>query len=173
MTNTNKLVKFYQGCDGGKTGYTTEALFCLSATAKRGDTRIIATVIGEQNGKQRFKDVSDLFNYSFKAYENEVVVRKGENIGKTVKVEKGKQSEVEVYADENVSVFKKRAGDDNVEIVYELSDSVKAPVKRGDVVGNAKIVKNGVVIKTVELKAADNVDKENFFDAIRRILSNW
>ena len=157
MTNTNKLVKFYQGCDGGKTGYTTEALFCLSATAKRGDTRIIATVIGEQNGKQRFKDVSDLFNYSFKAYENEVVVRKGENIGKTVKVEKGKH----------------RAGDDNVEIVYELSDSVKAPVKRGDVVGNAKIVKNGVVIKTVELKAADNVDKENFFDAIRRILSNW
>ena len=173
MTNTNKLVKFYQGCDGGKTGYTTEALFCLSATAKRGDTRIIATVIGEQNGKQRFKDVSDLFNYSFKAYENEVVVRKGENIGKTVKVEKGKQTEVDVYADENVSVFKKRAGDDNVEIVYELSDSVKAPVKRGDVVGNAKIVKNGVVIKTVELKAADNVDKENFFDAIRRILSNW
>lgn len=125
MTNTNKLVKFYQGCDGGKTGYTTEALFCLSATAKRGDTRIIATVIGEQNGKQRFKDVSDLFNYSFKAFENEVVVRKGENIGKTVKVEKGKQAEVDVYADENVSVFKKRAGDDNVEIVYELSDSVK------------------------------------------------
>ena len=114
-----------------------------------------------------------MFNYSFKAYENEVVVRKGENIGKTVKVEKGKQTEVDVYADENVSVFKKRAGDDNVEIVYELSDSVKAPVKRGDVVGNAKIVKNGVVIKTVELKAADNVDKENFFDAIRRILSNW
>lgn len=66
MTNTNKLVKFYQGCDGGKTGYTTEALFCLSATAKRGDTRIIATVIGEQNGKQRFKDVSDLFNYSLR-----------------------------------------------------------------------------------------------------------
>ena len=73
----------------------------------------------------------------------------------------------------NLENLKKRAGDDNVEIVYELSDSVKAPVKRGDVVGNAKIVKNGVVIKTVELKAADNVDKENFFDAIRRILSNW
>ena len=67
----------------------------------------------------------------------------------------------------------RRAGDDNVEIVYELSDSVKAPVKRGDVVGNAKIVKNGIVIKTVELKAADNVGKENFFDVIRRILSNW
>ena len=90
-----------------------------------------------------------------------------------MKVEKGKQAEVDVYADENVSVFKKRAGDDNVEIVYELSDRVKAPIKRGDVVGNAKIVKNGVFIKTVELKAADNVGKENFFDAIRRILSNW
>lgn len=173
MTNTNKLVKFYDGCDGGKTGYTSEALFCLSASAKRGDTRIIATVIGEQNGKQRFKDVSDMFNYSFKAYENEVVVKKGENIDKTVAVIKGKQKEISVYADENVSVFKKRGDGDNVEIIYDLHDSVKAPIKRGEVVGNAKIVKNGVVIKTVDLKASDDVKKENFFDAIRRILSKW
>ena len=70
MTNTNKLVRFYQGYDGGKTGYTSEAGHCLCATAKRGDTRFVSVVIGAPDSKSRFKQTSDMLNYGFANYQN-------------------------------------------------------------------------------------------------------
>ena len=74
LTNTNKLIRFYQGCDGGKTGYTNEAKHCLCATAKRGDTRLIAVVVGAPDSKTRFKETSDLLNYGFGNYESKVML---------------------------------------------------------------------------------------------------
>ena len=68
LVNTNKLVRFYKGCDGGKTGFTNDAMYCLSATAKRGDTRVIATVLGAESSKSRNNEISTLFNYAFHNY---------------------------------------------------------------------------------------------------------
>ena len=73
MTNTNKLVKFYDGCDGGKTGFTNEAGFCLTATAKRGNMRLIASVLKANTSQDRFNTVSSLFNYGFNNYSNNVL----------------------------------------------------------------------------------------------------
>ena len=82
MTNTNKLVRFYQGCDGGKTGYTGEAKHCLSATACRNGMRVIAVVVGADDSKTRFKEVSDMFNYAFANYENKIYLDVGADVGK-------------------------------------------------------------------------------------------
>ena len=68
ITNTNKLVRFYDGCDGGKTGFTNEAGFCLGATAKRNNMRIISVVIGEKSSADRFADVRTMFDYAFANY---------------------------------------------------------------------------------------------------------
>lgn len=125
MTNTNKLVKFYRAATAARRAIRPRRCsVCLQPqSAATRELSQPSSASKTENSGSRTSAICSI--YSFKAFENEVVVRKGENIGKTVKVEKGKQAEVDVYADENVSVFKKRAGDDNVEIVYELSDSVK------------------------------------------------
>lgn len=173
ITNTNKLVRFYNGCDAGKTGYTSEALFCLSASAKREDMRIICTVIGEQNGKTRFADVGKMFNYAFANYENKILINKGEGIDQTVEVLKGKNNVAVLTPAENVCVFGKKGGNNDVELVFNIPNNVKAPMRAGEKVGEVSIVQNGVVVKTVDIVAAENIDKANFFDGIKRICENW
>ena len=98
LTNTNKLVRFYKGCDGGKTGYTDDAGFCLAATAKRGALRVVGVVIGEADSKTRFKDVSGLFDHAFNNYTTKVLFDKDEYIEQKAR-EKGyvKDGEIVFY----------------------------------------------------------------------------
>ena len=173
ISNTNKLVKFYNGCDGGKTGYTSEALFCLSATAKRGDMRIIATVIGEQNGKQRFKDVSDVFNYAFATYENKTLCAAGDDAGREIEVVRGKNKTLKLTVDENLSAFSRKGEEKQSEIVFNIPDKIVAPVGKGEKIGTASLVTDGVVVKTVNVVAAEDAEKMSFGDAIKRLLQNW
>ena len=88
LVNTNKLVRFYAGVDGLKTGYTSEAKFCLSATAKRDNMRVIAVVLGEPNTKTRNAEVAALFDYAFSQYTNMPIFKAGDEIG-TFEVAKG------------------------------------------------------------------------------------
>jgi D-alanyl-D-alanine carboxypeptidase len=172
MTNTNKLIRFYKGCDSGKTGFTSEAMFCLSASAKRGDMRVIATVIGAPDSKKRFSGVSDLFNYAFGSYENKVIYEKGVALPETVEVVKGRTDALQVVPERNVSAFTQR-GEDNVIVNVELPEKISAPIKKGDAVGRAVIVRDGVVIGEVTLLAAEDVEKARLIDYIKRITSNW
>lgn len=166
MTNTNKLVRFYDGCDGGKTGYTSEAMHCLTATAKRGDTRVIAVVVGAPDSKTRFKEVSDMFNYAFANYESKVYVNSCANVGK-LDVTGGKQNSVEIIAANKLAAFGKKGSNDYA-VDYELDASVKAPVKAGDKVGVAKLIdKNGNVVNQVDVICSSNVEAKTYWDYVK------
>lgn len=107
LVNTNKLVRFYTGADGLKTGYTAEAKFCLSATAKRDGLRVVAVVLGEPNTKIRNNEVSSMFDYAFSQYTMKSIYKPGELLG-SVKVEKGVLPELKIQADRSYSVLVKK-----------------------------------------------------------------
>ena len=170
MTNTNKLVRFYQGCDGGKTGYTSEAQHCLVATAKRGDTRVVGVVVGAPDSKTRFKEVSDMFNYAFANYSSKVYLSADQTY--QVKVDGGKQKKLAVAPASRLIAFGKK-GQNNYELEIDLPETVKAPVYNGDVVGRACLVDaTGQVVKEVDLIATCDVQTKGYWDYVKQIVAN-
>lgn len=173
ITNTNKLIRFYNGCDGGKTGYTSEAKFCLSATAKRDNMRVIAVMIGADSAKNRNAAVSSMFDHAFQVYSNEVLLKEGSEIDNDVEVVGGKKNDIRLTVNKDVTAFINGAVDDNYEIRYELPERIKAPVKQGDAVGKAFLVKNGEVIGEYTVIAMEDIARRNLFDSIGDIGDNW
>lgn len=171
IANTNKLIKYYQGCDGGKTGFTNDAGFCLTATAKRGNMRLVSSVIGAPDSKVRFKESSNLLNYGFNSFVNKAVLDKNIPLDGKIDVLNGKIKQVEVVPENNFYVFSARNGNDKIECDYQ-TNNVSAPVNKGDVVGKATIYKNGVLVGSVNLVSNANVEKMSYFDYIIEISKN-
>ncbi len=171
ISNTNKLIRFYEGCDGGKTGFTNEAGFCLTATAKRGNMRLIACVIGAENSKERFNEVSTLFNYGFNNYCNKCIVDGAMPINEKLEVKNSTIKQIDVIPENNFYVFSKRNSNDKIETSIKFND-VKVPIEKGEVVGEITIFKNGVEIGRVNLLSTVKVDKMTYFENIKEILFN-
>lgn len=172
ITNTNKLVKFYQGCDGGKTGFTSEAKFCLCATAKRNDMRVISVIIGADSSKVRNAAISASFDYAFANFSNKVMLKGGEKLDFEANVTSGKQSSVSIAAERDLTRFVGLDDKSKYDVRYEISD-VKAPLKAGDKVGVARLLKDGVEIDSVNVVSLEDVQSRNLFDAILDIARNW
>lgn len=173
MTNTNKLVRFYNGCDGGKTGFTSEAKFCLAATAKRDNMRVVGVVIGGDSSKDRFDAVSGMFNYAFGNYAAVKLVAAGDSIENSVKVSVGKKRDIELTVAEDVVAFGKRGDKAQAEVRYELPEKIKAPVQAGQTVGKGYIVVGGEVKGEFDVVAAETVERASIWDLIKRIGSGW
>ncbi|HEY0827054.1 MAG TPA: D-alanyl-D-alanine carboxypeptidase family protein [Bacilli bacterium] len=160
LVNTNKLVRFYSGADGLKTGYTSEAKFCLSATAKKDGFRVIAVVMGEPNTKTRNAEVTHLFDYAFSQYTNFPIFKTGEMMG-TLKVDKANISSVPLAAKHQYSVLMKKGGAKNqIRHELKLAGGLQAPIKYGQDIGKL-IVYNGdqvvtefIIVSPVEIKKA-------------------
>ena len=172
LTNTNKLVKFYEGCDGGKTGFTNESGFCLAATAKRGGLRLISVVINATDSKGRFADVSTMFDYGFDNFTSKMVVDSSKPLDVDVKVEKSKKDKICVAPKEDVYIFAEKNKKDDVTIDFSPLN-VYAPIKTGDVVGRLKIYKNNVEYKTVDVVSLEDVSQKTYFDYIKDIGERW
>jgi D-alanyl-D-alanine carboxypeptidase (penicillin-binding protein 5/6) len=172
LVNTNKLVRFYSGADGLKTGYTSEAKYCLSATAKRDDMRVIAVVMGEPTTKQRNVEVSQMFDYSFAQYMNYSVIEAGDGIG-TLRVQKGMTSELPLVADRPYSVLLKK-GSATKDIRYELKldDAVKAPIAAGDSVGKLVVYDGDHVLKEFTVESPQDIAKANWWKMFKRSASS-
>ncbi len=169
MTNTNKLVKFYNGCDGGKTGFTSEAKFCLAATAERDGMRVIAVVAGADSSKSRFNAVSSMFNHAFGSFKAEKLLGAGELAAQRVKVAGGKERSVGVTVNEDIVRLAPRSDKAAAELRLELPDKVKAPVRKGDVVGKGYLVVDGTAVREFDLVAAEDVARASIWDLFRRI----
>lgn len=163
LVNTNKLVRFYDGVDGLKTGYTKEAGYCLTATAKRGDTRFITVVMGEPDTKTRNKETTALLDYGFSQYTTEKLLDKGTTVG-TLHIEKGKNSSVKLVPMNDVTLLnKKTAKKKNAN--YELKiEKHKAPFKVGDKVGSLLIKVEGEKDRTIAVTVKEDVKKANLLE---------
>ncbi|MCH5163003.1 MAG: D-alanyl-D-alanine carboxypeptidase [Clostridiales bacterium] len=171
LTNTNKLIRFYDGCDGGKTGYTDAARSCITVTAKRGDTRLICVSIGAENSKTRNKEVSEMLNYGFANYKTVFAVKRGDEIGE-FKVENGKKPTVKVKAESTSSAFIK-IGDAAELTVQPVIKTIHAPIKAGEKVGELKIMLNGEEYATVNAIAASSCEKKGYLDIVDDFIGAW
>lgn len=173
IANTNKLIRFYEGCDGGKTGFTSESGFCLAATAKRGNTRIISVVINAESGKSRFADVSNGFDYAFNNYSSKTVVDDGVPLNITATIGKGVKKQLKIRAEESAYVFSERNKKENIIVDFKPKDALKAPVKKGDRVGELIIYRDNVEYKRVAVVADEDVSAKTYFDYVRDVAANW
>ena len=169
LVNTNKLVRFYPGVDGLKTGYTSAAGFCLTATAKKGNTRFIVVAMGEPDSKTRNAEVTEMLDYAFAQYEIEEVLSKNSVVGK-VPVLLGNKTEIEIIPLESVA-FLNRKGAEKKNASYELKVStLKAPLKVGDKVGELILTEDDNKTRTIPVTVKENIDKANVFDLYIRNL---
>lgn len=168
LVNTNRLVRFYDGVDGLKTGYTTDAGYCLTATAKKNDFRIISVVMKASSGDARSKDTATLLTYGFNSFKNNVVYAKEKELGE-VKVENGKVNVAKVYLKNDVTELlgvseKPKDYSFNIKI-----DKIKAPVKKDSVVGTVEVIdNNGNIIKEEEIVVKEDILKANFWDYLKK-----
>ncbi len=172
LVNTNKLVRFYQGADGLKTGYTSEAKFCLSATASKDGLRVVAVVLGEPNTKTRNSEVSSMFDYAFAQYTMKALYKAGDLLG-SLKIEKGDVAEMPLNAAQNYSVLM-RKGAKSTDIRHELivAKEVRAPIKAGQSVGKLVVYQGNEVIKEFDIQAPQDVGKAGWWKLFKRTTSN-
>lgn len=172
LVNTNKLIRYFKGCDCGKTGSTSESGYCLTASAKRGDMRLIGTIIGAKDSKSRFNETSKLLNYGFANFTNKKVLDANDVLGE-LGVKKSATKSVQVSAQEDFYAIMKKGGNTVYEFRVEMPDCVAAPVRVGQVVGKVLIVKDNEVIKEIPLISRDNAEKINFSESLSEVIENW
>lgn len=172
ITNTNKLIKKYSACDGGKTGFTNQAGFCLASTAKRDSMRLVSVVLGADNSDNRFKSAVNMFNYGFANYKNAVVLDKDVNLNDKFAVDCSKKAAICVHPARSSYVFTANNVTPEIErnvIAYDI----KAPIKKGDTVGKIEVYKDGILYDTVDLIAAEDADRATYGDFFKKVAQGW
>lgn len=172
LTNTNKLIQWYDGATGLKTGSTGNALYCLSGTAERDGMGLIAVVMAAPDYKVRFREVMQLLDYGFANYAIEKGREKGYVMGEVL-VEKGMTDTVEAVVAEEISVLVPKGKEAQWETRTELLPAVSAPVESGTKVGELVYLRDGEEVGRVELTAGEDVAKANMDTMLRRMLAGW
>lgn len=171
LVNTNKLVRFYQGADGLKTGFTTAAKYCLSATAQRDNMRVIAVVLGEPNTKTRNTEVSQMFDYAFAQYTNVPILKAGDVIG-TVQIEKGAKEQLKLKALHPYHVLlKKDEATAKLRFVLQVPTPCKAPIHVGQPLGKMVVYQGNQVVRNYVVKATEAVAKAGWWTLCKRVCS--
>jgi len=171
LVNTNKLVRFYEGADGLKTGHTDAAKYCLAATAKRNDMRLIAIVLGEEVSKVRNAETISLLDYGFNAVKVQNLKKKGEKI-EELAISKGSRNKITLVTEEDVSILQDRGTKDKKYTIETNVDKVKLPIKKNQKLGVITVKEKGNVIVTKDLVSKTSVDKLSYFQLILNTLKN-
>ena len=172
IVNTNRLVRYYQGCDSGKTGSTNEAGCCLSASALRGDMRLISVVVGAPNSQTRFNECSKLFNYGFANFETKNIVDQEKSLLE-VNVLKGKSDKTAIFPIESFARTVKKGQNGQFDVQIDCKEQVKAPVKKGEQLGIATISKDGTVIKEIPLICKEDIAGLSYKDCLDKVVRAW
>lgn len=172
ITNTNKLIRKYSYCDGGKTGFTNEAGFCLAATAIKDNLRLVSAVLGGSTSDDRFESTVSLFNYGFANFKNKMVLDCNVNLNDKLPVSRGKKESVAIKPASDCYVF--CAKDEEPDITFNLiTCQAVAPLAKGDEIGKIEVYKDGVLCAEVALVCAEDVQRASFFDNWHKIADNW
>ena len=173
LTNTNRLVRFYQDCDGLKTGSTNEAKYCLSATASRKGMRLIAVVLGTPESQTRFNEARALLDYGFSAYTLVSVAQAGDLTGSQVPVRLGARDTVDVAVGKGLKLLIKNGQQNQLRYETQLDDSVTAPVHAGDPLGTVYVLLAGERIASLPAVAAQDVRLPGLLEGLFRLGENW
>ncbi|KYD20188.1 D-alanyl-D-alanine carboxypeptidase family protein [Caldibacillus debilis] len=173
LVNTNRLIRFYPGVDGLKTGYTSEAKYCLTATAKKGNMRVIAVIFGAPTTKERNKQITQMLDYAFYQYEKKTFLAKNAPVDQ-VTVERGERRKIPAVTAGELSVLHKKGEKlEGVSRVVKIKDRLKAPIKKGDPVGEVALVKDGRVLSKSPLIAGENTGKASFWTTFQRMMGQF
>lgn len=176
LVNTNKLVRFYEGVDGLKTGFTSTAKYCLTATAKKNNIRFVSVVMGVDTSEHRSVDTTSMLNYAFANYSLNTILNKEDIVGE-IEVKKGKVSKGTISVKEDITDLIKK--NETKDYSYNITKySVSAPLKKGDVVGSIEVIdNNGQVVKNTDLIINEDIDKHSFFslyyDMLKKIINGY
>ena len=173
LTNTNKLIRLYDGCDGGKTGSTDEAGYCIAATARRGDMRLIAVVLGAPSGSERFDLAAKMFDYGFANYRLYPVAQRGTKIKGMLPVEGGRPDGVSLVLDGDLTLLVTKGSEQDVALVPELPECVEAPVDVGELIGYVRVEQGGRTLAKLPVVAASASEIKGFDGNLKKLLRHW
>lgn len=171
LVNTNKLVRFYNGADGLKTGYTDNAGYCLTATAKRNEMRLLGVIMNEENSNIRNQEMMAMLDYGFNQYEIEKVLTVKSKVD-TITIEKAKKQEVDIIPTSDITLLHKKTEEkSNVTFEIKLND-LKPPIKKGQIIGQIVIKEDNNTSRIENLTVAEDVEKANILNLFLRHLNN-
>lgn len=173
LTNTNRLIRFYPGCDGYKTGSTNEARYCVSATAKKEGMRLIAVVLGTPAGQTRFDEARAMLEYGFANVQLVTPIAQGQALDMTVPVRLGGRDEVSVLSGGTCSLLERRGEKNALSLEAALVEKVNAPVYEGDVLGEIRVKRGDEVVAVVPAVAGEDVQLPGMVDALIRIRDHF
>lgn len=173
LTNTNRLVRFYDGCDGFKTGSTDAAKYCLAATAEKNGMRLVAIVLGTPVSQTRFNEARQMLDYGFATYRRVVIANKGDLLGQRLPVRGGSAEDVPLALGSGLSMLLRNGQQSGLSLSVQLPERVDAPIAQGDVLGIADVLLDGQSIAKINCVAAQDVPRPGFIEGLMRILRNW
>jgi serine-type D-Ala-D-Ala carboxypeptidase (penicillin-binding protein 5/6) len=172
LDNTNKLIKFYDNCDGLKTGFTTKAGYCLSATVNRKNLRLVSVVMGEPDTNTRFAETRKMLDYGFANFEITQLNKKGDEVTQ-VEVKKGVKTTIKGLFREDVKILLKKGEKGKIENEIKLDENITAPLKVGQKIGEVIYKVGGKEITKAEIVADSDVEKASFIRLFFRMVLSW
>ncbi|MDF2840264.1 MAG: D-alanyl-D-alanine carboxypeptidase [Clostridia bacterium] len=173
LTNKNKMVRFYQGfIDGIKTGYTRQAMYCISLSAKKNNLRLISVIMGAPDVPIRTKEAKKLLDYGFANYSNYSVAKAGDVVAET-QVSKGDMTNIKVVSNDEISVLIKKGEDKSITKEIKLPSMLVAPIKKDQQLGEMILLKDGKEIAKFALVSSCDVNKSSFFINLRKSFEYW
>ena len=169
LANTNKLIKHYQGATGVKTGFTQQAKYCLSASAKRGDTHLVAVTLGAETSPERFKDATSLLNFGFANYESVKLCSKNDNIA-TLTLDKADEQKINLVAKEDLSVLIKKGGNKDFTRKIKVNENPTIPIKKGTNLGYVEIYQGKTLVGKVDLVNTKDIQKASYLKILQRVI---
>jgi len=173
LTNTNKLIRLCDGCDGGKTGSTNEAGYCVTATAKRAGMRLIAIVLGASSGSERFKIAKEMFDYGFANYRLYPVAQSGTKIQGMLSVRSGDANGVSLELCGDLTLLVLKGSEQDIRMSPSLPEFIDAPVLPGQTVGSVDIITEGKTVARIPIVASEGVSAKGFLHSLRRLWRSW
>ncbi len=171
LVNTNRLVRFYEGVDGLKTGFTNQAGYCITTTAKRNSMRLLSVVMNAETSDLRSKDTVNMLNYGFNTYKLDILLSKDKEVGEAA-IEKGEQKSVQLYVENDVTILSKVT---DVKTNYDFHlvvDTLKAPIQNQEVVGKLEVMdQEGNIVKAVDVMVKKEIKKATLWTLFNRLFS--
>lgn len=171
LVNTNKLIRFYPGANGIKTGFTQKAGYCLAASATKDNTTFISVILGSKSSKIRNEDSKKLLDHGFSNYKSISLNKKGDIVDK-ISIEKGKKEYAKIRVKDDIDILMKKDNESDIKKEIKLLDTVKAPIKKGDKVGEIIVKSEGEILLKEELIIDTNIKKANILNILAKLFKN-